>query len=422
MRARNCAKRCADEWAALLKADGAAMGWRTLADMSRADLERCLTKRATTAKDPEKPESVMGARMHNVHVTAFSSFGNWCFRQGYAKANPFTGTARRDEQGDRRRTRRAMSAAEIGRLIEAARTRPEREARLVTRGPRKGEYTADLSDKTLDSLRWLGETRAMFWKTLALTGLRVNEARSITLGNVMLDADPPHLLLAGRDAKNRKAATVPLQRDFAQELAGYVAERKARLLGQRGVSAAAFPGAFDAVPVFDVPMNMSKVFDADRKAADIPKHDGAGRVVDCHCLRHSFATALVAAKVPVHVAQKLLRHATPQMTLGVYSHANVGDMADAVNALPLIGWGAGGEQKKAASALAPTLAHNSGFSRASEAVGGRFRDSGTVKHGTDTKCVSPNNDRGILRVAVGGSDKEMARPAGLEPAALSLEG
>ena len=52
-----------------------------------------------------------------------------------------------------------------------------------------------------------------------------------------------------------------------------------------------------------------------------------------HAFRHTLATELAEAGVPVHVAQKHLGHASPVVTLGIYSHARKGALQDAGAAL-----------------------------------------------------------------------------------------
>jgi integrase len=56
------------------------------------------------------------------------------------------------------------------------------------------------------------------------------------------------------------------------------------------------------------------------KALELPR-------VTPHSLRHSHATALLRGGVPVHTVSARLGHASPNITLGVYSHALPGDDA-----------------------------------------------------------------------------------------------
>jgi len=345
MTARGCVKSTRRDWRYYLESAGRdGLGWRTLRDMDRAELERYLSMRAVTPKDKDKPESVMGARVHNAHVTAFVAFGAWCARQGYVKVNPFAGTAKRDERADRRHIRRALTVDELARLLDAARTRPMRDALKGNagggcKGGKKGKMNKEVAepkDKTKDALRWLGETRAMAYWTAAATGLRWNELRSITLGAVRLDAEPPHLILEAKNEKARRGAQIAIQADLAAALRLYLAERRSRLVGACSGSIVEFPGALDTVPLFDVPKNMCRTFDADCAMAKVPKRDSAGRVVDVHALRHTFGTMLARAGVSLQVAQRAMRHSTPALTANVYTHLGLLDTSAAVNALPSI--------------------------------------------------------------------------------------
>ncbi len=420
MKARGCAKGTTTDWNRFLTAPGTALGWRALRDMDRPELERWLSVQAVTPKDDKKPGSVMGARVHNSHVTAFTAFGAWCVRQGYVKANPFKGTLKRDERADRRRVRRALTAEELAALICAAQTRPVLDAlKGNSGGGAMQKKRADVKDGTLDNLRFVGRTRALAYWTAAATGLRWGELRSITLGAVFLDADPPHLILAAKDEKARRGAQIPLPSDLAAELAKYLPERRSRLVGHSGASVTAFPGSLTGKPLFDVPKKICKVFELDCKAAEIAKTDGAGRVVDVHALRHTFGTMLARAGVPLQLAQKAMRHSTPTLTANVYTHLGLVDVAGAVDRLPGMRATMDLQQAQAAAnSVTPFVTPTDGIPIVSGGNSGKSRPLETLRDARGTNCVSSSTGNRIRP----GVKKEMARPAGLEPAALSLEG
>ncbi len=420
MTARGCSKDCAKEWKALLLADGAAMGWRTLRDMNRADFERYLSMRAVTPKDPDKPESTMGARRHNVHVTAFTAFGAWCARQGYVKVNPFTGTVKRDERADRRHIRRALTADELARLFEAAQTRPLRDAYKGNKGRGKAQRSdkAKLTDSTMDRLQWLGQTRAMAYWTAAATGLRWNELRSVTFGAVRLDADTPHIVLHARDEKARRGAQIPVQADLAAALRLYLAERRSRLVGACGASVVPFPGALDGAPVFDVPEKICTVFDADCKAAGIPKRDGAGRVVDVHALRHTFGTLLAKAGVSLQVAQKAMRHSTPALTANVYTHLGLLDIAGAVDKLPGMCASVRNPAEMAVNSVTPNVTPDLDKRGACGAKIGNSKGVAPITATTGKEPSLSAIDAGVQGLA----KTEMAETTGLEPATSGVTG
>ena len=66
-----------------------------------------------------------------------------------------------------------------------------------------------LRQETRRRLEWLGRERELIYKTLVLTGLRKGELASLTVGQLVLDADPPFLVLDAADEKNRKARRFP---------------------------------------------------------------------------------------------------------------------------------------------------------------------------------------------------------------------
>jgi len=47
-------------------------------------------------------------------------------------------------------------------------------------------------------------------------------------------------------------------------------------------------------------------------------------------LRRAFITNLVKSGVPLQVAQKAARHSSPVLTLNIYTHLRLNDMAEAV--------------------------------------------------------------------------------------------
>ena len=55
---------------------------------------------------------------------------------------------------------------------------------------------------------------------------------------------------------------------------------------------------------------------------------------DFHCLRHTFSTLLIQSGVDVRTVQSLMRHSTPTLTLGLYTHIVLGAEKNAVECLP----------------------------------------------------------------------------------------
>jgi len=63
---------------------------------------------------------------------------------GRLATNPFTRIGKANEKADRRRQRRAMTEAELLRLLDAARRRPLLEAMTVRRGKDAGKAKANV--------------------------------------------------------------------------------------------------------------------------------------------------------------------------------------------------------------------------------------------------------------------------------------
>jgi integrase len=83
----------------------------------------------------------------------------------------------------------------------------------------------------------------------------------------------------------------------------------------------------------------SEIIAADCRRAGIPIERN-GRFLDFHSLRTTFGTTLGRRGVPPVVAQKLMRHGTPVLTVNMYSQFSIAELAKAVEKLPATGDGA----------------------------------------------------------------------------------
>jgi len=375
--------------------------FKTLRDLERGKFENWLIKRESKGA---------GARARNGFREALLNFSGWCLREGMLASNPFAGVKKANTRIDRRHERRALDVIELALLFDAAARRPLEDAG-VNRGSK-----AELSPATIDKLVWLGKTRAMFWRVLAFTGLRCGELRSITLAQVHLEDPQPYIELHAADEKARRGAQIPLQADLAVRLSQYVAERLERLVGYSGTSSNVITWRSDieGAPLFDVPAKMSGIFSLDLKAAGIPKRDSAGRVLDCHCLRHSFATLLARAGISERVAMRAMRHTSSAMT-GIYTHIERADIHAAVESLPVVASEA--RAAMAANSLPPLLPPTRGIScqkPASSGTVGAFDGADNVRRPTR---ISSNNDAGLRDVALIGTAEGMVGARGFEPPA-----
>jgi len=150
------------------------------------------------------------------------------------------------------------------------------------------------------------------------TGLRSAEISSLQVADLELAEGAESLTVRARHAKNRRDALLPLRADTAALLAEQVRGRH--------------PNA----KLFDLPKGWraAEMLREDLERAGIASEDEQGRVNDFHSLRHTFASLLARANVAPRIAQALMRHSDPRLTLGVYSHLGADDERRALEVLP----------------------------------------------------------------------------------------
>ncbi len=344
-------------------------GFLRLADLNPTTLERWLLDRKGDG---------MSAATRNEYRGAWLTFCNWCLATRPARllTNPFVRVPKADANADRRRTRRALTEAELTRLLEVARRRPLLDRMTVHRGKRQGEVYGQLRPEVQRRLERLGYERALIYKTLVVTGLRKGELASLTVGQVLLDADPPYLILKAADEKNRQGSTIPLRADLADDLRQWLADKATALkeaarraptvrfdstdqkggkrnqgdsTGPEGQSCLPLTRLPADTPLFTVPAGMVRILDRDLVAAGIArrvevspgkwkidKSDERGRTIDVHALRHTFGTLLSKAGVAPRTAQAAMRHSTIDLTMNVYTDPKLLDVAGAMDALPAL--------------------------------------------------------------------------------------
>jgi len=259
----------------------------------------------------------LSVQSSNFYLQNAKQFCKWMVRAGRASSNPLDHLQALNVRTDRRHDRRALSVAEVEYLIEAA--------------------------ECGDSIRGMpGPERALCYRLMLATGLRVGEVASLRRESFRLDTDPATVTVLAGSAKNRREAVQPLQDDVAQDMRSLLAATPA------------------GEGVFSIPKHrpMSELIAADLEAArsrwieeappgaerqgreldDFCRYcDSAGRYADAHSLRHTFASRLAGVGVPIRVAMALLRHSDINLTMNLYSHIDGEQEADAILKLPSYG-------------------------------------------------------------------------------------
>ena len=253
----------------------------------------------------------LGARTVNRHRAALLQFTRWLTRNQRIPYDPFAIIRPLNEAVDRRHDRRALTAEEVVRLVEAARRRPLEEARLE-------RTRSGVSPEEERRLRVRGEARSLVYAFAAGTGLRRNEMQKLRWMDV--DLEGGQVRIPAPVSKAKRDQSVPLRRELAALLKRFRWEATAGKPQDRVFPAALFPQA--------------RTVWKDLAAARIERKDDEGRVVDFHALRKTFITGLASSGVHPRVAQALARHSSIELTLQAYTDLRLLDLRGAVEGLP----------------------------------------------------------------------------------------
>ena len=320
----------------------------------------------------------ISAQTSNYYLRAIRQFCRWMVRDGRATESPVAYLDGLNVRTDRRHDRRALSLAEVRRLLTATAAGPER-------------------------FGMTGAARVMLYRLALESGLRAAELASLTRASFDLDGPAPEVRVAAGYSKHRRQDVLPLRPDTAAALRAFLA------------------GKLPTARAFNVPSKyrIVKMLRADLEAAGIDYRDGAGHVVDFHALRHTFITNLAASGCHPKTAQSLARHSTITLTMDRYTHGVVGDEAAALDRLPDLSappaeaaraTGTAGPEPDAAR-LALCLAREGGKRRTSAHSGG-------LNTTNEPRAESREN----MEKSQDSRHLDVARLAGLEPAPYGLEG
>jgi integrase len=230
------------------------------------------------------------ARTVNLKLECACAFLNWCVRNGRLAANPLRVIQKRNQVIDRRRPRRVLSEAETQRLLAAARF----QAASV---PGAG-------------------TRPLWYLLPLLAGLRRGDMQRMRWADLDLDSKIATLTIRGGKAR-RRVDVLPLHPDLVREL---------RDVQPR----TALPSASVFATTVGHPTRRK-----DFERAGIAPLNDAGHA-DLHSLRHTFGTRLAERDVAPAKLQRLMRHATIEMTMRYYVHLDVETLETGLSVLPSV--------------------------------------------------------------------------------------
>ena len=158
--------------------------------------------------------------------------------------------------------------------------------------------------------------RRILYETAAISGLRANELRSLTVKH--LDAERLGVRLDERWTKNRKSGFQYLGLELTKRLWAFGEAGIAQDLYVRKHKRKDAKPHWPKNPLLYVPSHPAREFDRDLASAGIEKQTPDGKL-DFHALRVAMTTFVVETGANPKEAQTLLRHSTPQLTMNLYA-------------------------------------------------------------------------------------------------------
>ena len=276
------------------------IGAKRLLDIDPGKVEAALLQ-MTTQRGFEGKGRPLSVASRNEYATSLMTFTTWAKKRRKIDFDPLESLEKADEQeADRVHPRRALSAEEIGRLLDATVERPAIELLTIRMGENKGTLGAAVRPSVVERARQVGRDRRMAYLLAIWTGLRRSELSQLEWRDVRLDAEVAYIQLRAEITKARRADVLPLHDQLAAELATF------------------HPGApapSDRV-VPDVP-NM-KVLKLDLAHARIDYGTKEIGFADLHSMRMTLNNLLAASKVGSRTRQAQLRHTDPKLTEVTY--------------------------------------------------------------------------------------------------------
>ena len=246
-----------------------ACGWKLLRDITADGFDHW-----------RAAQRLLGPNTCNKYLAHLSGFLTWLEKNGRIAQNALKTVSKAETRGHERCVRRALSDAELARLIEIA------------------------------------DGRGLIYFTAALTGLRKGETKSVMWADMHLDGPCPFIAVRASTTKNRKTAQQPLIPPLAAALRAFRDQEVVRTgkVFRRGVP-------------------KPKTMRGDLEACGIPYLDELGRRVDFHSLRHTFCTMLQRAGVPPRVIMELMRQSDLRLSSTTYTDTTCLPLFDEIGKL-----------------------------------------------------------------------------------------
>ena len=261
-------------------------GIDSLLDIRRESVERWIAN--------EVQKKALAHCTINHYVKAMKSFVQYLVDTELLSSHPLKTVRRLNEAIDRRKKRRALTANEVERLLQAA--------------------TKDKAIKV-----WKPGEVLLIYRLLIGTGLRSTELSLLTPNQI--DFERNRLRVEATKTKNKKEDVLPMRPDLVQSVKEWVAEH--------GIQSHERIFRYNTYTI-------RRMLYRDLEVAGIKRQETDGRSIDVHSLRKTFGSLLARAGVPLTTTQRLMRHSTPILTAKLYIDVDPFDMMQALEQLPAL--------------------------------------------------------------------------------------
>jgi len=276
----------------------------------------------------------LGQKTVNHYLTAVKQFAAWLVADRRTGDNRLAHLKGGNEKKDIRRVRRELTTEEIRHLLATAQR--ERSIRHLT-----------------------GWERFTLYSVAIGTGFRASELASLTPAHFDLngaDIGIPTVRIDAADEKAGRGDQIPLPDELVVMLRPW--------FDQMSKSDRLWPGEWaakhDGSKLIEYDVRKARAAwiaaaDSDsehdaRERSDFLRYSTEDGTADFHSLRHTYLSRLGRSGASAKAMQKLARHTTVELTIGRYTHANLYDLAAAVEGLPPLLTGPESDRPEADSA------------------------------------------------------------------------
>lgn len=314
---------CSDEWIARarqrLLAMFGAMGATRIEHLQQVEAERVLAERSAGG---------WSAKTRDDHASLLRQFGAWLLDGQMAHANPFGRLRPTRDAASKTFRRHALTVEELGRLVEAAETRP------MQNWTNTVPWSSPRADAAREAIRAHGWERGVIYQVAAFTGLRRGEVLALQWSDLLL-GQAPAIAVRAETTKNRRAARLELPRWLGGLLEQLRARRTADIGGVPGARDRVFEASYRHITEWmhlDAEWAKIGTWQTVRGRRRLCTEDG--RVVDFHALRGTLATLAAELGMPPRILQDLMRHSDVRLTMEVYAQVRSDAMRAAIETLP----------------------------------------------------------------------------------------